>query len=584
MVEKIKKNADIRIVVMAVLYYTSAHLGFLLSFPETLSSPAWPPTGIAFALIIMLGYRSWPGITIGSMVVQSVVFWRSGLLFDLNTIFASTFTSFGNTVEALVGYFLLKGIIKEDSPFTKTTDTFKYLFISVTMSFIGAAIGTASQVFNNIIPMENWPYRLTSWWIGSTVSVLLFSSFTLSWSYGSFNLRWSIRKVGEMGIFFVALSLIFLPLNVPTIGPIMERSLPFLITPFLLWLAFRFNLQSAMSAVIILSMAAIYFTVKGEGPFVLDNADNSLIILQIFTGVMSITAIILSATVHEREEARTALKVFNESLEAKVEERTKELNEEINNRKKTEEKIRHSNSQLKKTNSELDNFVYSVSHDLRAPVASVKGLTNLALKEEDLQKVRDYITMIHKSAEKQDEFIKEILDISRNARLRVSCEKIGLDSMVNEICDQVRYLNGNKKVKTNIKITGDSVFYSDEKRIKVVLNNIISNAVKYTNGKQPVVDISIDVNSKESKIVIEDNGIGIDKQYLDKIYDMFFRASEISNGSGLGLYIVKETLEKLKGEIEIESDLGKGTKVSIKVPQSKRRPKKIVEEVAISDN
>jgi signal transduction histidine kinase len=518
------------------------------------------------------------------MVVQSVVFWRSDLLFDLNTIFASTFTSIGNTVEALVGFFLLKGIIKEENPFTKTTNTFKFLFISVAMSFIGAAIGTASQVFNHIIPPENWPYRLTSWWIGSTVSVLLFSSFTLSWSYGAFNFKWSLKKIGEILIFLLTLSLIILPLQVPTIGPIIERALPFLIMPFLLWLAFRFNLQSAMSAVIIMSMAAIYFTVKGQGPFVLDNADNSLIMLQIFTGVVSITAIILSATVHEREEARSALAGFNESLEVTVAERTKELNDEINNRKKTEEKIRHSNSQLKKTNSELDNFVYSVSHDLRAPVASVKGLTHLALQEADQKKIKDYLNMIQKSAEKQDEFIKEILDLSRNARLKVACEKVALKSMVNEVCEQVRYLHGNRLIKTNIQIDEETALYSDSKRIRVILNNILSNAMKYTNGKDPVVDVNIKVDDREAQIQVKDNGIGIDGKYLDKIYDMFFRASEMSNGSGLGLYIVKETLDKMKGSIDIQSKLNKGTAVTINIPQSKRRSKNLAQPASLSNN
>jgi signal transduction histidine kinase len=132
---------------------------------------------------------------------------------------------------------------------------------------------------------------------------------------------------------------------------------------------------------LITALSAIYITINGYGPFVLDSNENSILILQIFISVISITSIILSSTVFERHDAQLTIQKFNETLEARIDERTKALNDEILFRKRAEDKLKVTNRQLRKANVELDNFVYKVSHDLRAPIASVLGLVNLAKKE-----------------------------------------------------------------------------------------------------------------------------------------------------------------------------------------------------------
>jgi len=127
-IKTLKENQDLRIVLVAVLYYLAARLGFLLAFQDTNSSPVWPPSGIGFALILLLGRRSWPGITIGALVANALVFMNNndGII-TASTISASTFIAAGNTIEVLLGYFLFKNIIKTSAPFAQTKNTIKFL-------------------------------------------------------------------------------------------------------------------------------------------------------------------------------------------------------------------------------------------------------------------------------------------------------------------------------------------------------------------------------------------------------------------------------------------------------------------------
>lgn len=562
------RHNDLKIVFLGAIYYSSAHVGFLLSFPETLASPVWPPTGIAFALILIMGHGSWPGLMIGSFIVHSLIFWRNGLAFDNHMIFATFFVSTGNTLEALLGFFLIKRFVKEGNPYGKALETFKFLFITLFISFLGALIGTSSLVLNGIIDETFFAYRLFSWWVGGTVSILLFSTVILSFILIKSRIDLNWRNFGEVMAFLVILGLLVISVFFFPDSPILMRALPFLIVPFMLWLAFRFNLQAAMLGVLLVSILAIYFTVNNEGPFIMNDSDNSLLMLQIFIGVLSITTIILSSTVSERTNAESALRRFNENLEALVSERTKKLNEEIVTRKKVEEGIRKSNEELKKTNHELDSFVYSVSHDLRAPIASVKGLTDLALREADSENMRNYLQMISNSAEKQDVFIREILDLSRNARLEVERSEINFDQLINDVFEQQAGFGSSKRIfKKEIKIDQQIDFYSDLTRIKVICNNLISNSIRYTNCKGALIKVDVSVDESIAKIIVSDNGQGIEEIHLEKIFDMFYRGSEDSEGSGLGLYIVKETLTKLNGTIKIDSFPGNGTTVTITIPQ-----------------
>ncbi|HEV8515050.1 MAG TPA: HAMP domain-containing sensor histidine kinase, partial [Cyclobacteriaceae bacterium] len=206
--------------------------------------------------------------------------------------------------------------------------------------------------------------------------------------------------------------------------------------------------------------------------------------------------------------------------------------------------------------------------DLRAPIASVLGLINLAKKDEDGAMKDMYLEMVHKSALQQDNFIKEILDQSRNSRLEVRREEIIFEDLIEETFSQLGFAsNTGKPIKKIVNIHQERPFHSDRWRLKVILNNIISNSIRYKNGKDPVINIDIEIQEHALTLAIKDNGKGIEKDHLPNVYKMFYRATDDGAGSGLGLYIVKETIDKLHGKIDIESEIGKGTTVKMEIPE-----------------
>lgn len=563
----LKYNLDLKIIGVALLYYLSARLGYFFEFENTTALPAWPPSGIGFALIILLGRSVWPGITIGSLVANVMAYWNNPELPPQTIIAISSLIAVGNTLEALTGNHFVKAWIKDDYPFKNAKNAFRFLFVTLLMCLLGAGIGTLSLYFNGAVIAQHLLRTGFSWWVGNVVGILLFTPIILA-SAKKFGLKFSSEKAMEVGIFLLNILGIYLLLQVDYLRPTLERALPFLVLPFLLWLAFRFDLIVAIAGVLVVSLASIYKTILGVGPFVLTDPYNSMLLLQIFIGVISISTIILSATVKERSDAQRKLVDFNENLETMVQERTRALNEEINTRKEAEQKIVRTNQELSKRNTELDNFVYSVSHDLRAPIASVLGLINLAKKDKDKSMKDMYLEMINKSALQQDDFIKEILDQSRNSRLEVKREEILFEPLIDETFSQLKFATSTGQlVEKVIHIEQEKPFYSDRWRLKVILNNIISNAIRYRNGKDPVIKVNVVISDHLATLAIQDNGKGIESDHLPNIYKMFYRATDDGPGSGLGLYIVKEAIDKLNGQIEIESEIGKGTLVKLAIPE-----------------
>lgn len=221
--------------------------------------------------------------------------------------------------------------------------------------------------------------------------------------------------------------------------------------------------------------------------------------------------------------------------------------------------------ELKKANQELDRFVYSISHDLRAPLASIKGLIQVANLENNQTKLTDYLKHIENRVNKLDDFVKEIIDYSRNTSTQVELTEIDFPSIVQEVIENLKFQDyaGQITFCTNYKIT--RTIHLDKSRLKIVLNNLISNAIKYADKKKAESIVTIDCQTLPHKTVltISDNGIGIGEEHAPKIFTMFYRATDQAQGSGLGLYIVKEMIEKMHGQISLETDLGKGTSFRI---------------------
>ncbi|HET6243411.1 MAG: PAS domain S-box protein [Bacteroidetes bacterium] len=244
---------------------------------------------------------------------------------------------------------------------------------------------------------------------------------------------------------------------------------------------------------------------------------------------------------------------------------------DITDIKNWQQRLEEYNMNLIKANQELDRFVYSTSHDLRAPLTSVLGLINIALAETDPELLREFLERMRNSVLKLDSFIQDIVNYSRNSRLEVLRNEVDFNKILHEIIEKLEFMEGTKSINFKIDIQDSQKFYSDKNRLIVILSNLVSNAIKYQDSKKDYRYIYIQVKTLRDKISIEieDNGTGIPRAYQKKVFEMFFRASEQSTGSGLGLYIVKEMVDKLKGKIKMESSLGVGTKFFIEIPNLK---------------
>ncbi len=239
-------------------------------------------------------------------------------------------------------------------------------------------------------------------------------------------------------------------------------------------------------------------------------------------------------------------------------------------RKIAEEKLEQQNIELKKTNAELDRFVYSTSHDLRAPLTSLQGLINImddSLPEAEHGQ-KELVGMMKQSITKLDSFIEDIISYSRNSRTEIEKEAINFEALINESLQTLKYMEGEPACEIKMEVVQMGKFISDNRRISIIINNLIGNAIKYQDKTKPNPYVTISVQSEESKaiITVEDNGIGIADDKQERIFEMFYRATKLSTGSGLGMYIVNETLEKLNGIIATKSKLDSGTTFTVSIP------------------
>jgi len=235
----------------------------------------------------------------------------------------------------------------------------------------------------------------------------------------------------------------------------------------------------------------------------------------------------------------------------------------IDQKKQMEE----TNVQLSKANHEMDRFVYSVSHDISAPLKSIKGLIAISKLESKDQAEFPYISKIEQSVSKLEDFTEEILAHSRASRKDIEIDEISLNHQLDEILDNLKYLHGFSAIQFHRQIDEMPV-KSDRFLLKVILSNLISNAIKFQKHK-PGVTPEIKIRSSVSDrlvIDVEDNGEGIQDIYQDRIFEMFYRATTSSSGSGLGLFIASEATKKLNGKIYFKTKHGEGSTFTIELP------------------
>jgi signal transduction histidine kinase len=226
---------------------------------------------------------------------------------------------------------------------------------------------------------------------------------------------------------------------------------------------------------------------------------------------------------------------------------------------------------LKIANKELDSFLYSTSHDLRAPLASILGIANLSKYDVTDEKAKNMLSMIEERAKKMDLVISDILNLAKSKKSELKIENIDFGKVLKEMLNDVKFSKGPSNIRLIYHESKLHWFYSDYNQLKIILGNLLSNAIKYHNTGQddPYIKVDFTKDDKRCLISVEDNGQGIPKESQSRIFEMFYRASLSQDGTGLGLYITREAVTKLGGEISFISEEGKGTRFIVLLPLMK---------------
>lgn len=275
----------------------------------------------------------------------------------------------------------------------------------------------------------------------------------------------------------------------------------------------------------------------------------------------------LNAQISAEQEKQQIIEEKNEELELKVKYRTEEIEIQKANiiaiNEQLEEKVRERTKKLQKAyrdllnlNYELDSFIYRAAHDIRGPITTIMGLTNLALLEKDYNKSQEYLSILDKFSKNTQVTLNRILSVNDIKNNHIKPTKFNLKTLKEAVLAFLIDNPHRNKVELIFEMNEEAEIYYDFHLTQLIVQNIIDNAIRFRSNDpnaKPYAKAVFNINSEGLQIIFSDNGQGIEDHIKDKIFDMFFRGNEYSSGSGLGLYIARIAAKKLYGSVELVS-------------------------------
>lgn len=563
----------IKVSIVLVLYLLSARLGDFLNFIDVFNHgqypPYWPPSGVAFALILLLGGKVWPGIALASLILIPESYWfleNDPHISDV-IIVSSGFT-IGRVLEPLVGYHFFRKVSRETNPFKNPKTSINFVITTLIISVIGAGMSSTAIQIASPATTEIYLVRMGAWYIDNVVGILVFSPFILAVYYFATDSGFEKRKHCKL------LWILWLPLMLAVaylfylIHPKLTSThiavincLPFLVIPFLFWLAFKYHMAISSFAVIITSLIAIYLTTRGIGPFVLDGDWHmSVLLLQSFLLVATISILISAAVSNERKTNERQL--MSQALQ--LQQANQSLISTMNHLNEARNKAEESD-QLKSA------FLRNLSHEIRTPMNAVLGFAEL-LERPNLHgdKREAFMKLIRERSKILLGTLNDILYISMITSGQMSSvTTVGsMDDFLQRALEKFKSENNHLENK-NISVTltnecsmPDRHIQADFNNLQQVLANLLANAAKFTH--EGYIEIKcVRQHPHELLFSVSDSGIGVPAEQRDLIFQPFRHGSQEIHqnygGTGLGLAICKGLIELWKGRIWIESQMGKGT-------------------------
>jgi signal transduction histidine kinase/ActR/RegA family two-component response regulator len=507
--------------ILTLVYFIAGKLGLKLAFLQASASPVWPPAGIALAALLVLGYRTWPAIFLGAFLVNVTT---------AGNIATSLCIATGNTLEALCGAWLVNRFASGTRVFDRAQDVFKFAFAAVTSTVISPTLGVTSLALGGFAAWANYGAIWITWWMGDTTSDLVVAPLIILWTIAP-SCRWNRREAVEV----ILLLILLLVLGETVFGgwfPISAQNYPisFICGPVVLWTAFRFAQRETATGIFLLSAVAIWGTLHGFGPFVMETENQSLLILQTSTAVLTITAMALAAAMAERRRAEADIAQQKAAVEA--------------------------------ANRTKDNFLAMLSHELRTPLTPViAALDTLQTELSQATESKAALAMIRRNVELESQLIDDLLDLTQIAKnkLQLKFDSIDAHQAISNVVEMCRAEADARKLHLHLDLRAGAHYVSaDAAKFQQIIWNLLKNAIKFTNENGNVTISSSNPSPQILTIAVRDTGVGIEPEILERIFDPFEQGDRSFQrrfgGLGLGLAISKSLAQAHGGALVAKSE------------------------------
>jgi signal transduction histidine kinase len=507
--------------VLALVYFVAGKLALKLAFLHASASPVWPPTGIALAALLLLGYRAWPAIFIGAFLVNATT---------VGSIATSLGIATGNTLEALCGAWLVNHFAGGLHVFDRPQNVFKFAGAAILSTIVSPTFGLTSLALGGFADWANYGTIWMTWWLGDFAGALVVAPLILLWSTAPPR-RWTRRDAVEVG---VLLFLLFAVTEAVFGGwiSVSARNYPisFICGPIVIWTAFRFTQRETATGIFLLSAIAIWGTLHGFGPFSMQTENQSLITLQAWTAVLTITAMALSSAMAEHRRAQATLEQQKSAVEA--------------------------------ANRTKDNFLAMLTHELRTPLTPVLAALDMLEREPgSSQDAKSALAMARRNVELEGQLIDDLLDLTRIAKHKLQLKFDSLDAHetianVAEIC---RAEADARQLHLQLHLRAGAHYVSaDTAKFQQIIWNLLKNAIKFTPAHGDITISSTNPEPQLLAIGVRDTGVGIDSEIMELIFNPFEQGErsfqQRYGGLGLGLAISKSLAQAHGGTLTAKSE------------------------------
>ncbi|HEV2839908.1 MAG TPA: MASE1 domain-containing protein [Chthoniobacterales bacterium] len=506
---------------VTVVYFIVGKLGLKLAFLNASASAVWPPSGIALAALLVLGYRLWPAIFLGAFLVN---------LTTAGNLPTSLGIATGNTLEAVAGAWLVHRFAGGTGVFDRAQGVFKFALAVIVSTLISPTLGLTSLTVAGFANWADYGAVWLTWWLGDIAGDLIVAPLIVLWS-GASTRRWDRAAIAEV----ISLLLLLFVLGHTVFGgwlTISAKNYPIALIcgAIVIWTAFRFTQRETATGIFILSALAVWGTLHGYGPFVMETENESLLILQTSTAVLIITAMALAAGMAERRQAEAAIEQQRATVEA--------------------------------ANRTKDNFLAMLSHELRTPLTPVLAALD-ALKTESPapDELKATLAMMRRNIELESQLIDDLLDLTRitKDKLQLQFEAVDAHQAISNVIEICASEAKAKRLQVRLDLrAGDFHVMADPAKFQQIFWNLVKNAIKFTSENGAITISSANHMPKILTIGVSDTGIGIEPEIMQRIFNPFEQGEHSFErrfgGLGLGLTISKSLAQAHGGSLIAKSE------------------------------